>query len=93
MKIFKRKAPTIILDEGMLSSKVVLVGMMGKPKIGVFRVCKYKDGLLHDYGEEITEEKIGEPLVTILFGSRDGIKKLADSLYNLYEQMEGEENG
>ena len=43
--------------------------------------------LFHDYGEEITDEKIGEPLVSLLFGSVDGIKKMADALYKLHDEM------
>lgn len=91
--LFKRKAPVIILDEGLLSSKIVLLGTMGKDRsIGCLRVCKYKDNRLHEYGEEITDELIGDPLVTILFGSADGIKKLSDGLYNLYRVITEEED-
>ena len=88
MKLFKRKAPVIILDNGPLSSKIVLFGTKGdKYKFGVMQICKYKDGGFHDYGEEITDEKIGEPLVSLLFGSVDGIKKMADALYKLHDEM------
>lgn len=88
MKLFKRKAPVIILDEGVLSSKIVVLGTVGKkPTFGALRVCKYKDGELHEYDADVTEEDLGEPLVTILFGAREGIKNLADSLYNLYRVM------
>lgn len=87
-KLFKRKAPVIVLDEGTLSGKIVIVGTCGKiQKFGVLRVCKYKDGGLHEYGEELTEDKVGEPLVTILFGSADGVMRLADGLYKLCGEL------
>lgn len=85
---FKKRAPIIILDEGPFSSKVVLLGTTGKDvKFGVLRVSKYKDNKLHDYDVPVKEEDIGDPLVTIMFGDRDGIKKMADALNGLYEVM------
>ena len=87
--IFKRKAPVIVLDEGLLSSKVVTLGTIGKDgRFGALRVSKYKDGKLHDYNAVVANEDIGDPLVTIIFGDREGIKKMADALNGLYEVME-----
>lgn len=85
---FKKRAPIIILDEGPFSSKVVTLGTVGKDvKLGAMRVSKYKDGKMHDYDMPVKEEDIGDPLVTILFGDREGIKKMADALNGLYEFM------
>lgn len=85
---FKKIAPVIILDDGPFSSKVVTLGTTGKDvKFGVMRVSKYKNGKLHDYDTPVKEEEIGDPLVTIMFGNRDGIKKMADALNGLYEVM------
>lgn len=85
---FKKRAPVIILDDGPFSSKVVTLGTTGKDvKFGVMRVSKYKNGKLHDYDTQVKEEEIGDPLVTIMFGNRDGIKKMADALNGLYEVM------
>ena len=85
----KKRAPIIVLSEGPFSSKVVLLGTTGKDvKFGVLRVSKYKDNKLHDYDAPVKEEDIGDPLVTIMFGDREGIKKMADALYGLYDVME-----
>lgn len=86
---FKKRAPVIVLDEGPFSSKVVTLGTTGKDvKFGVLRVSKYKNGKLHDYDMPVKDDEIGDPLVTIMFGNREGIKKMADALYGLYEVME-----
>lgn len=89
MKIFKKKAPVIWLGNGPLASKIVVLGRFGRNlEFGAIRICKYKDGGFHCYEEEITDELIGEPLVTILFADTEGIKKLADGLYKLCDEME-----
>lgn len=83
------KAPVILLDGGILSSKVCL---LGKTKdLGVLEFHNYKHNALREYGTEIKNEDIGKRLVTIMFGKRETIKKLADSLYKLYEDL-GENN-
>lgn len=83
------KAPTILLDGGCLSSKVCVLGKV--KGLGVLQWHNYKHNALREYGAEIKKEDIGKTLVTIIFGKRETIKKLADSLYKLYEDL-GENN-
>ena len=86
--LMAESAPVIVLGEGALSSKVCITGTMGnKPTFGVLRICKYKDGELREYGEQIKAEDVGEPLVTILFGKVSGIREMADLLYKLHDKM------
>ena len=82
----------IMLDDGPLSSKIAIVGRTaGNPSFGVLQIRRYKDRGRHEYGAEIREEDVGDMIVTIAFGKREGVKRMADSLQKLYESMEDAE--
>lgn len=82
------KHTIITVETGPSSDKICVTGTIGDGRIGVMDFYKYRDGKLHEYGETITENDIGERIARIVFGRRDAVKKMISGLSSLYEIME-----
>ena len=85
---------TVYMYCGEKSDKVMTACVL-ETHAACLHICKYKDGKAHSYGEEIKTDMIGEPIVTIVWGTAEGLKQTIDNLqatYDLMVKLDAEEN-